>query len=215
MYRCGLLWRASNARRIGAFASLALAVPARWAVHRRAGGRPSSTTHCRAHSRDVPMAACGLRLYWQTVPRSRSCSVRGAWGVGRRESVCHASSLWFGGQRVGQQVARPCQCSARAHARCGLAPGGYLFSSGHVGQGLVSFGQEPLRARTAEEHGAGQQGSGVPSRRHRGGAAGVPASRPGDVCGLLGQWPAARLASPACGRGRGDAATRGAGQHLR
>ena len=47
------------------------------------------------------MAACGLRLYWQAVPRCRSCSVRGAWKVGRRESVCHTSSLWFGGQREG------------------------------------------------------------------------------------------------------------------
>ena len=37
----------------------------------------------------------------------------------------------------------------RAHARCGLAPGGRLFSSGHVGQGLVSFEQETPGPGTA------------------------------------------------------------------
>ena len=157
-------------------------------------------------------SACTGRPFRAAVPAR--CAVRGK-SAGGSLSVTRRRSGSVGSARG------PAGCSSmpvfrtHARARCGLAPGGYLFSSGHVGQGLVSFAQEPLRAGTAEEHGAGQQGSGVPSRRHCGGAAGVPASRPGDVCGLLGQWPAAWLASPACGRGRGDAATRGAGQHLR
>ena len=88
------------------------------------------------------MAACGLRLYWQTVPRYRSCSVRGAWGVGRRESVCHASSLWFGGQRVGRQVARPCQCSARARTHVAVwLPGVTFLAAAMWGRGFSPSGR--------------------------------------------------------------------------